>query len=617
MTVSAAYAPLLFNGNDVTVDLPVTWPFFTGSLVVTAIDADGVETLQTISTHYTVTGGTGATGLPSTGTVTMLVAPATGTQIRIERSVPMIQDATFNTNDAFPSKVVEAALDKLTLSVQEVADSVEPLPAAEASMFIGWNDAGTALENKNAADFNLTIGTVTTGAPGSSASATLSGTATEAVLDLTIPRGATGASGGGTGDVVAANNLSDLASVKTAFDNLSIRGADIASAATVNLEAATGNLVDVTGTTTWTAVTLADGHECTVRHTGIQTLTHGASLVLLTGANITTASGDFSIWRGYAAGVVRMTDYARASGAALAGVAANSVTNAMLSDVATVTFKGRTTGGTGDPEDLTATQATAMLNVFDSTHKGLVSASGGGTTTFARADGTWAVPAGSVTTVAIVGGAATAGEYLASCTASFAGSTWTLTFTKAVDQDTGGGGGGTCFPAGCMVLMADMTWREITAVNVGDLVFSPLGAEVVREAYVTNLGRRKLYVMADGSLIWSSEHTFMVKRETDTWLWTMDREQLQAEQEMGIIGGLVNWPRLMEGKANVSERFAHVSGWKSNTPIHIKALERDRLPLYLPLTANGGLIVVNGYLVGASVDENKCDYGAIDWKGIA
>jgi hypothetical protein len=68
----------------------------------------------------------------------------------------------------------------------------------------------------------------------------------------------------------------------------------------------------------------------------------------------------------------------------------NAVTNAMLAQVATATFKGRTTAATGNVEDLTATQATALLNTFTSTLKGLVPASGGGTTTFLRADGTWA-----------------------------------------------------------------------------------------------------------------------------------------------------------------------------------------------------------------------------------
>jgi hypothetical protein len=67
----------------------------------------------------------------------------------------------------------------------------------------------------------------------------------------------------------------------------------------------------------------------------------------------------------------------------------------MLSQIATQTFKGRTTAATGNVEDLTATQATAMLNTFTSALKGLVPASGGGTSTFLRADGTFANPAGS------------------------------------------------------------------------------------------------------------------------------------------------------------------------------------------------------------------------------
>ena len=41
----------------------------------------------------------------------------------------------------------------------------------------------------------LTIGTVTTGAPGSAAAATITGTAPNFVLDLTIPQGPTGPTG--------------------------------------------------------------------------------------------------------------------------------------------------------------------------------------------------------------------------------------------------------------------------------------------------------------------------------------------------------------------------------------------------------------------------------------
>jgi hypothetical protein len=93
-----------------------------------------------------------------------------------------------------------------------------------------------------------------------------------------------------------------------------IHGADIASAATVNLDTSTGDCVDVTGTTSITAITLQEGAERTVRFTGALTLTNGASLVLPGGANITTAAGDYAVFRGYATGIVRCAKYTKASG---------------------------------------------------------------------------------------------------------------------------------------------------------------------------------------------------------------------------------------------------------------------------------------------------------------
>ena len=83
------------------------------------------------------------------------------------------------------------------------------------------------------------------------------------------------------------------------------------------------------------------------------------------------------------------------TGAAALTIAADAVTNAKLADMATARIKGRTTAGTGDPEDLTAAQTTALLDGFTSGAKGLVPASGGGTANFLRADGAFAVPAGT------------------------------------------------------------------------------------------------------------------------------------------------------------------------------------------------------------------------------
>jgi microcystin-dependent protein len=90
---------------------------------------------------------------------------------------------------------------------------------------------------------------------------------------------------------------------------LNTKGADVASAATINLDNATGDVVDVTGDTPITAITLAPGVVKTIRFTGVSLLTHGANLILPGAANITTAAGDFAVVRGYASGVVRCQYY--------------------------------------------------------------------------------------------------------------------------------------------------------------------------------------------------------------------------------------------------------------------------------------------------------------------
>lgn len=83
-------------------------------------------------------------------------------------------------------------------------------------------------------------------------------------------------------------------------------------------------------------------------------------------------------------------------------IADDAVTYAKLQNVsATSRLLGRITAGAGNAEELTGTQATTLLDLFTSVLKGLVPASGGGTTNFLRADGTWAAPPGG-------GGGATA-----------------------------------------------------------------------------------------------------------------------------------------------------------------------------------------------------------------
>lgn len=124
MTVSTTYSPIVSPGNGTAAAITVTWPFFEDTdLVVTAIDADGVETIKTISVDYTVTGGADSDGLPAAGTVTPTATRASGTSWRIERSTPKTQVTTWDAFEKFPESAVEAAFDRLTLIAQETASA--------------------------------------------------------------------------------------------------------------------------------------------------------------------------------------------------------------------------------------------------------------------------------------------------------------------------------------------------------------------------------------------------------------------------------------------------------------------------------------------------------------
>jgi hypothetical protein len=97
------------------------------------------------------------------------------------------------------------------------------------------------------------------------------------------------------------------------------QGVDIASATTTNIGAATGNYVNVTGTTTITGLgTVQAGTERTVTFAGILTLTHnGTSLILPGAANIVTAAGDVAIFRSLGSGNWKCVSYQRAAVAPL------------------------------------------------------------------------------------------------------------------------------------------------------------------------------------------------------------------------------------------------------------------------------------------------------------
>ncbi|MFY9342232.1 MAG: hypothetical protein WAT39_07075 [Planctomycetota bacterium] len=96
-------------------------------------------------------------------------------------------------------------------------------------------------------------------------------------------------------------------------DAITVKGTDIASAATTNIAAATGWFVHVTGTTTITALgTATAGTPRVVRFAGALTLTHNATSLILPGStNIVTAANDVAVFISEGSGNWRLVGYSR------------------------------------------------------------------------------------------------------------------------------------------------------------------------------------------------------------------------------------------------------------------------------------------------------------------
>lgn len=168
-----------------------------------------------------------------------------------------------------------------------------------------------------------------------------------------------------------------------------------------------------------------------------------------------------------------------------------------------------------------------------------------------------------------------------------------------------------CFPAGALVLMADGSMQRIEEIRAGDVLMGANGAPVVvQEVDRPLLGNRRMMAMQDGSLIWSEEHAFWTADASgEQWWWAANPDRWRWEASIGHIGGLHDNATMRGGKGYA---FAHLDGWKDHATEHLDCFGPDT-QLYLPRT-NGVPIIVNGYVVGAGVNEAEFEYKQFDWN---
>ena len=163
-------------GQGVTqTSFTVNFEFFADADLNVFVD----NTLKTITTHYTVSGGNG-----STGTVTMSVTGATGgSTVVITRDIALERTTDFPSSGAFNISSLNTELDKLVAIDADVDDTIGrsirlqdsdatasmelPLKASRVGTVLGFNattgavEAGPTIANVNAlADITANINTV-------------------------------------------------------------------------------------------------------------------------------------------------------------------------------------------------------------------------------------------------------------------------------------------------------------------------------------------------------------------------------------------------------------------------------------------------------------------------
>jgi hypothetical protein len=119
MTVSTTDSTAVFDGNGVATEFPFSFPFnANGDIKVYSKSAAGLIT--PVVSGFTVAGAGSASG----GSVTMTVAPASGTKLVVSRELSLSQLIDLRNQGKFFAEVHELAFDTLAMQIQQLAEQV-------------------------------------------------------------------------------------------------------------------------------------------------------------------------------------------------------------------------------------------------------------------------------------------------------------------------------------------------------------------------------------------------------------------------------------------------------------------------------------------------------------
>lgn len=252
-----------YEGTGSKTEWPFTFKVFDKTQLLVKKIVGSVETELILDTDYTVTGAGSDTG---GGTVTYPIVGtplAVGEYIIIKPNFEFSQDLVLRNQNTFPPKPVEYAFDKVVMLLKQVKESldralqVSDAYDGDADSFIALITSTSSAITSSLSGTSTTTLTIGTGSKTfvtqsgktwfvgqrlravsddaskimegevlsySSTSLTLSvdytkGSGSHADWNISLT-GARGASGAGSGDMVAANNLNDVSNKPTAFANI-------------------------------------------------------------------------------------------------------------------------------------------------------------------------------------------------------------------------------------------------------------------------------------------------------------------------------------------------------------------------------------------------------------
>ncbi len=177
MTVSSTTTKNSYTGNGSTTAFAYGFKIFDDDdiKVILRTTATGNETVQTKTTHYTVSGVGSASG----GNITFGTAPPATQTVVLLRTTAQTQLTDYVPNDPFPADAHEDALDKLTFIAQEIQEelgrslkvsqtnsiataSFTASATARANKVLGFDSNGDLIATQELGTYRGTDATITT-----------------------------------------------------------------------------------------------------------------------------------------------------------------------------------------------------------------------------------------------------------------------------------------------------------------------------------------------------------------------------------------------------------------------------------------------------------------------